>query len=160
MESRRAIQSVVDLGLRDVGVRNEPRRFAVHFAKWFVPLAALIALSIAALCAVVIKTDVGAASAVAAFMVMWTVGGFLVAVQMARRSPPMVIKIRADGANQAAGLMIVPSLLLALGGVLLGHLLALPLLVLTVLMVLVVWRARGRIPDMLRRLQPLLASGE
>ena len=160
METRRAIQSVVDLGLRDVGVRNEPRRFAVHFAKWFVPLAALVVLSVVALCAVVIKTDVGATSAAVAFMVTWTVGGFLLAVQMARRSPPMVIKIRADGSNQAAWVMIVPSVLLALAGVLLGHLLALPLLVLTVLMALLVWRARGRIPDMLRRLQPLLASGE
>ncbi len=160
MESRRAIQSVVDLGLRDVGVRNEPRRFAVYFAKWFVPLAAVVALSIAALCAVVIKTDVGATSAVVAFMLTWTVGGFLLAVRMARRSPPMVVKVRADGANQAAWLVILPSLLLIIPAVATGDALVIPLLAFTALVVLLVWRARGRVPEMLCTLQPLLASGE
>ena len=40
-----AFHAVIDLGLRDVGVVNRPRRFAAHLGKRFVPLAAAAVLS-------------------------------------------------------------------------------------------------------------------
>jgi hypothetical protein len=57
--SKPNFQSVVDLGLRDVGVRNDPRRLAAYFAKISVALFTLVALSVAAMCAIVIETEAG-----------------------------------------------------------------------------------------------------
>lgn len=154
------LHSVVDLGLRDVGVKNEPRRLAAYLGKWLVPLFALVVLSVVALCAVVITTEVAAWTVAAVFVLVWTVGGFLLAVRISRRAPPLVVKITAEGANQATWLVIVPSLLLALPALLIGEALAIPLLALTVIVALLVWRGRGLVPEMLRRLRPLLATGE
>jgi hypothetical protein len=48
--SKPAFHSVLDLGLRDVGMRNDPRRLAAHFGKRTPLFAALVIVCAVALC--------------------------------------------------------------------------------------------------------------
>ena len=45
-----AFHAVIDLGRRDVGVTNRPRRVAAHLGKGFVPLVAAAVLYAVAAC--------------------------------------------------------------------------------------------------------------
>jgi hypothetical protein len=152
-------QSVVDLGLRDVGVKSEPRRLAAHFGKALVPLLILFVLSVGALCVIVRETAVGAWVAVP-FVLGWAAVVAALAVRTAKRSPQVVVKVSAEGTNQSTWLLIVPFLLVALSALLQGDPLLIPVVVLMAIMVLLVWRARGRVPDVLRELRFLLAAHE
>jgi hypothetical protein len=54
--SKPAFQSVVDLGLRDVGVESDPRRHAAYLGKTVLRLFPLAFMSFMGLCLVVTKT--------------------------------------------------------------------------------------------------------
>ena len=97
---------------------------------------------------------------IVAFFVAWTGAGFVLALRFVKRGPPVVMKINAEGTNHATWLLIAPSLLLTLGAVVTGGPMLIPTVALAVLMVLVVLRARGGLPDVLRKVRPLLAEGE
>lgn len=157
--SKPAFQSVVDPGLRDVGVENDPRRLAAHFGKMSVPLFALVVLFVFAVCAVVRRT--GADSwIVVAFAVAWTAGVFARGLRMGKGSPVVVVKVTAEGANEATWLLIAPFLLLPVAAAVVGDTLLIPLVILSVIMAVLVWRARGGVPEVLRKLRPLLAADE
>jgi hypothetical protein len=157
--SKPAFHSVLDLGLRDTGVKNDPRRLAAHFGRMSLPLFALVVLSVFAMCAIVSRTGADA-SIVVAFAVAWTVGTFSLAIRMVKRSPMVVVKVTAEGANQATWLLIPPLLLLAIAAVVVRDVLLIPQFVLTAIMAVLLWRGRRRLPDVLRKLRPLLAANE
>jgi hypothetical protein len=152
-------QNVVDLGLRDVGIRNEPRRLAAHFGKFSAPIFALALVAAFAMCVLV-----GAAEAdrlvIIVFAVAWLLAVFALAVRFSNRSPLVVVKVNAAGANQATWLVLAPFVVLTLGTVVLGGSTAIPSIALTVIVALVLWRGRGRLPEMLRRLRVHLVDGE
>ena len=157
--SKPAFQSVVDLGLRDVGIKNDPRRLAAHFGRFSVPVVALAVLSVFVMCAAV--RQMGADGWITgAFALVWTAGLFALAVRMSSRSPVVVVKVTAEGANHATWLVIAPFLLLALAAAVSGDALLIPIIGFAVIMALLVWRGRGRVPDLLRKLRPLLTADE
>jgi hypothetical protein len=156
--SKPVFQSVVDLGLRDVGVKSDPRRLAGHFGKQSAPLVAAVVVSVFVMCAIVSQT--GAAWIVFAFALTWMAGAVAVALRMVKRSPQVVVKITAEGTNQATWLLISHSLLLAMAALLLQELLLLPIVVLAVVMSLLAWRGRGHVPEALRELRSVLDPDE
>ena len=154
-----AVQSVLDLGLRDVGVKNDPRRFAAQFGKMSIQLFVLVVLSVVAMCAIVSWTGAGRWIAVP-FALTSTVGLVVLVLRMSRRSPVMVVKVTAEGANQATWLHIAPLVLLVLGALVLRDPRILPLVPLTAITAVLAWRGRGRVPEVLRKVRPLLAADE
>ncbi|MEA2350074.1 MAG: hypothetical protein QOG86_1015 [Thermoleophilaceae bacterium] len=157
--SKPSLQSVIDLGLRDVGVKNDPRRFAAQFGKMSIQVFALIVLSVFAMCIVVGLTGAGAWIAVPVALAS-TVGLLVLTLRTARRSPVVVVKVTAEGANQATWLHVAPFLVLVLCALLVRDPLLLPVVVLTGMTALIAWRARGRVPEVLRQLRPLLGADE
>ena len=149
----------MDLGLRDVGVKNHPRRHAAHLGKMAIQLFALIVPSVFAMC--VIARSLGAdAWIVAAIVPAWTTGVLVMGLRMAKRTPPVVVRVTAEGANQATWLLMAPCLFLVPAAVLTRDPLTIPLVVATAIMALLFWRGRGRVPEVLRKLRPLLAEDE
>ena len=157
--SKPIFQCVVDLGLRDVGVRNDPRRHGAYYGKTSIQLFGGAFLSVCVMCAIVGRIGAGA-WIVVPFALASTAGLFLLIVRMATRSPMVVLKVNSEGTNQAAWLAIAPFVLVDLAALLSGSFLAIPLVVLTVTMAVLVWRGRGRVPEVLRELRPLLAADE
>jgi hypothetical protein len=157
--SRPVFNSVVDLGLRDVGVENNPRELAARLGKAAAAVFVLLVLSAMALCAVVAATGADA-WVVVAFPLVWAAGIGAFALRTARRSRPLVVAVSADGTNQAAWLAIVPLAFLVVAAVLVWEPLVIPLVVVHGLMSLVLWRARGRVPEVLSKVRDLLAPDE
>jgi hypothetical protein len=158
--SKPNFKSVVDLGLRDVGIKNDPRRLAAHFGKGTAAAVPLVVLAAFATCVVIGLTGAGtwilAPSALAL-----TAGVFWLAFRMAKRSPPMVVRVTAEGANQVTWLFVAQFFLLVPLALLAGvSQLLIPLVALAVVMTVLALRARGRVPELLRRLRDLLEAGE
>ena len=154
-----AFHTVADLGLRDVGIRNEPRRLAAQFGKTYTAAVALTVFSLFAIC--VIFGVVGKSAWLAvAFMLALTTGVLALALHGVRRSPMVVMKVTAEGSNRVIWLVIAACLLVALSAVLVGGLLVIPIVVLMAIMALLVWRGRDRVPEALRKLRSLLAAEE
>jgi hypothetical protein len=154
-----AFHSVVDLGLRDVGVKNKPRRLAAQFGKTSAGLVALLLVSLFAMCVIAGVTGAGAWLGFA-FVLIWPVVIFVLAVRTVKRSPVVVVRVTGEGTNAATWLLIAPSLLVLPAAVVAGQPLLLPIMVFPLIMVVLVWRGRGRVPEVLRELRPLLADGE
>jgi hypothetical protein len=150
-------QGVVDLGLRDVGVRNDPRRLAKQFGKGSLQVLALFFISSIAMCAVVAGTGAGGWIAIP-FALGWTAALFALAQRSAKRSPMTVVKVTAEGTNQATWMLLAPLKGLALVALLSGNPLLVPVLVLVAVMAVIVLRARGYMPETLRKLRPLLGE--
>jgi hypothetical protein len=160
-EHKPNFRGVVDLGLRDVGVRTDPRRLAAHFGKASLAAVAVAVMSVFALFVVVTQTSVDAGPWIAgAFVAVMVAGGIALALRMVRRSPPVVLKVNAEGKNQAAWLMIGSFLLSAAHVAVFRELLLLPIAAFSLIMALVVWRARGQVPGILRQFRSLLATDE
>jgi hypothetical protein len=157
--SKPAFHSVVDLGLRDVGVTNDPRRLAAQFGKSSIRLLALAVLFAFAVCAIVRGTGAAAWVVVPLGLVL-TAGLFLLTLRMASRSPVVAVKVSSAGANQAMWLVHAPLLLLVPALVLLRDPLLIPMVVPSAIMAVLLWRGRARVPEVLRELRPLLAEGE
>ena len=154
-----AFHSIVDLGLRDVGVKNEPRRLAAHFGKRSIPLFVLVVLFVFGGCVLLRRTGADG-WVVAAFALTWTAAVFALAFQAVRRAPIAVVKVTAEGSNQAIWLLMAPFLLAALAAVLTSD----PLLIAPAAVMLIVpllaWRGRGRMPALLRKLRHHIAADE
>jgi hypothetical protein len=152
-------QSVVDLGLRDVGVRNDPRRLAGNVGKAALAGFALIFVSLVATCAFLAVSGVGA-WIVLPLLLLLTAGTLALFVRATRRSAPVVVKVTADGTNQATWLLIVPYLSLAACAALLWDPRLIPAVVLAAIVIVIAWRARARLPEALRELRAVLGDGE
>jgi hypothetical protein len=160
-EHKPHFQGVVDLGLRDVGVRTDRRRLAAHFGKAGLAAVALAVTSVLALCVLVTQTSIDAGPWIAGAFVGITVAAMIpLALWMVKRSPPVVVKVSAEGKNQAAWLMIGSFLLVAAHGAVFRDPVLIPVVALSLIMTLVVWRARGQVPAVLRQLRSLLAANE
>lgn len=157
--SKPVFNSVIDLGLRDVGVANQPRRLAAHLGRWTVPLVAAAFVLAAGACVLVSSTGGGLRSFVALAATFSTVG-LALALGIARRSPVVVVKVTAEGRNQATWMMITPFVLLLASSVVLWGPLTVPIAVITVVAATLLWRSRGRVPEALRTLRSALAEGE
>jgi hypothetical protein len=72
----------------------------------------------------------------------------------------MVVKVDPEGKNQATWVLIAPFLLLALHAAVFMDALLIPVIVFPVITALILWRGRGRLPEVLRRLRSLLAANE
>ncbi len=154
-----AFHSVLDLGLRDVGVRNEPRRLALEFGKSSIVAFVLVLISLSAMC--VIAGAAGASALIPVVFALVLMGGtFVLALRTVNRSPVVVVTVTAEGTNRATWLMIAPSVLTVVAAALLWDPVLIPGLVLMGIMALVVWRGRGRIPEVLRAFRRLLAENE
>lgn len=154
-------QSLVDLGLRDVGVRTDRRRLAAHFGKVFIGVVVLAVLSVVALCVLVTQTEVDAGAWIAfAFVTATVIGMVPLALWMVKRSPPVVVKVDADGTNQVARLMIGSFLLTAAHAAVFRDPLLIPIVAFSLIMAVVLWRARGQVPEVLRQFRDLLATDE
>jgi hypothetical protein len=149
----------MDLGLRDVGVKNQPRRLAAHFGKRSIALLGLAVLFVVATCAVLRRVGADAV-VVFAYALLWTTTVFVVAWRAVKRAPIVVVKITADGPNQATWLLLAPCVLLALVAALSGQLVLVPVIVLMGGVAGVLWRARKIAPDLLRGAIELLDPGE
>src|SRR3954470_20400695 len=107
-----AFQSVVDLGLRDVGVRNQPRRFAARLG-WFMPGIVALAL-IGAVAGCVLLSGLGAGrGALLGFSALWTLSRFALALRFVSGAPIAVVRARAHGRNQLLMIAHGPTVLLA-----------------------------------------------
>jgi hypothetical protein len=157
--SKPFFRSVIDLGLRDVGVRSDPRRLAKHFGKAVVPLVALHVVFIAVTCAVLRQTGADTL-VVVAFALASTAAVFAVALHTVKRSPGVIVKVTAEGTNQATWHVIAPFALLALATLPVWDPRLVPVIVLALFMAVLLWRARGALPEVLRTLRPLLAADE
>ena len=122
---------------------------------------ALIVLSLIAVCGIVAWTGAGSVGP-PRIRAGLTAGVFALALRMAvKRSPPIVVKVTAEGTNQGTWLVIAHSLLLIPAAVLVGEpLLLIPAVALGVITTVLVWRARGRVPELLSKVRALLATDE
>jgi hypothetical protein len=152
-------QSVIDLGLRDVGVKNQPRRLAAHFGKSSLLFAVSWVISVVAVCAVLRQTGAHA-SVIAAIAVAWTAALLALAIRMTKRSPVVVMRLTADGGTKTVLWLIAPYLLLGAPAVVVAGPVGIPVLVLGLGIALFVWRRRDHVPEVLRELRPLLAEDE
>jgi hypothetical protein len=148
--------SVIDLGLRDVGVANQPRRLAALLGRFTVPaFAAAIAYALIACLAV---RSAGASPLLVALA--WPAIMLIPVMRVVKRAPVLVLKVTADGRNQATWLVLAHSALVLVAMVLVWNPVAIPVLVPVAAMTLLAWRARGRIPEVLRMLRSALGAGE
>jgi hypothetical protein len=152
-------QSVIDFGLRDVGVKSEPRRLALYLGKSSLGAFVLLVAAVIVACILLRATDAGRWAIVVSALAL-TVGLVAFAVVTANRAPMSVVKVRAEGTNQAAWLLILPFALLGGSALVLGNLLLLPIVLFSVVMTVLAWRGRGHLPDVLRRLRALLTEDE
>jgi hypothetical protein len=160
-ESKPNFKSVIDLGLRDVGMRTDRRKLAAHFGRAAVKVVALVFLAVIGLCVLVTQTELEAGPWIAvAFVGVMTASLFPLALSMAKRSPPLVVKVNAEGTNQATWFLIGSFLLAAAHAAVFRDPVLIPVVVLSLIMTLVLWRARGQVPEILRRLRSLLAASE
>lgn len=154
-----AFQSILDLGLRDVGVSNQPRRLAARLGR-FMPAIVVLAVVFAAVPCVVLRGTGAGNSTVALFAVVWTAIVLAIAHRFVTGSPLAVIRVTADGRNQMRGLALAPAVLLALLAALTGQPLLLLAAALGLLMAVLVWRGSGRIPGLVRSVREHLEPGE
>ena len=157
--TRPVYQSVVDLGLRDIGVRNEPRRLAGSLGKAFLGLLAFVVVSAVAMCALLIRTEADALVFVP-FFFAWLAVGLALTIRALKRSSPVVVRVNAGGTNHAVWLLVAPAFLVLAQVVLLGDLRLIPLVVFMGVFAVIGWRSRGRIPALLRQLRDQLGSSE
>jgi hypothetical protein len=158
-QSRPIFQNVVDLGLRDLGVTNQPRRLAGRLGKGVALMFVLTTVFVVALCVVISRTDAGASVGVA-LMTVWVAAMVALGVRAMRDLPLVVVRVDAEGRNQATWIVLVPSLLLVPVALLTGGPLVIPVLVLAALTAILVLRSRGHLPAALRALRELLDADE
>ena len=157
--SKPVFSSVLDLGLRDVGVANQPRRLAAHFGRWTVPVVAT-AFALAVGSCVLVRAAGGGSLAAAITALTWTAVALALALPMARRSPVVVVKVTAEGRNQATWMVITPFVLLLASSLTFWAPLTIPMAAIAVLTAAIVWRSRGHVPGMLRALRATLGADE
>ena len=154
-----AFQSVLDLGLRDVGVANQPRRIAARLGRFMPAIVVLAVLFAVVPCAVLRRTGAGDAT-VALFAFAWTAIVLATALRFVTGTPLAVVRVNADGRNQMRGLALAPTFLLALLAALMAQPLLLAAAALGLLMAVLVWRGSGRIPGLVRSVRERLEPGE
>ena len=154
-----AFQTVLDLGLRDVGVRNQPRRIAARLGRFMPAIVVLAVLFAVVPCAVLRRTGAGDA-AVALFALAWTAIVLAIALRFVTGTPLAVVRVTADGRNQMRGLALAPAVLLALLAALMAQPLLLVAAALGLLTTVLVWRGSGRVPGLVRSVRELLEPGE
>ena len=152
-------QAVIDLGLRDVGVRNQPRRFARQFGRSSAQVFVFAVLFAVVMCGLATQTPVGA-WIVFPLVLMSTVGILWFALRQAKQTPVMVMKVAAEGTNQVTWLLLAQFGLLVPFVLLTWNPLVVPLLALAAIAGVILWRTRGNVPAALARLRPLLAQDE
>ena len=154
-----AFRGVVDLGLRDVGVENDLRRHALQMGKTLILVFPVLVVSACAMCILIGATGAGR-WIIPPLALAWTAGLVWLVVRMAKRAPMSVVKIDAEGTNQAPRVLIAPFLLVDIAAVLTWGPLMIPLFVLTAITAVLLWRGRGYVPEVLRKLRLLLATDE
>ena len=142
-----------------MGVKNDPRRFAALFGRMAVPISALVVVSVFAICVLAGLTGAKALIALG-FALGWAGVTAVLAIRTANRAPIVVVRVNARGANQAIWLVMAPFLPVVASALLIGTPLVIAPVGLSLIMALIVWRARARIPEMVRELHPLLAPDE
>jgi hypothetical protein len=142
-----------------VGVANNSRELAARLGKASAAVFVVLVLSAMALCFIVAATGADA-WLVVAFPLAWAAGMCVLVLRIVKRARPMVVAISADGTNQATWLAVVPLVSLALATLLAREPLLLPLVVVYGVMSLVLWRGRGRVPEILSKVRDLLAPDE
>ena len=157
--SRPVFNSVVDLGLRDVGVENNSRELAARLARASAAVFVVLVLSAMALCFIVAATGADP-WVVVAFPLAWAVGMSALLLRVVKRARLVVVVVKSDGTNQAMWLAVVPLVFLALAALLAWEPLLIPLVVLYGILSLVLWRGRGRVPELLSKVCALLALDE
>jgi hypothetical protein len=157
--SKPVFQSVADLGLRDVGVKNDPRRLAAGFGTLSVALVVGGVVSTAVMCAIVHAAGADA-WVTGVFALAWPVGVLALALRWFKRSAPVVVKLTAKGVSLATWLVLADLLLLVAAAVLLAGPALLPLVALPVIMALLAWRGRGRVPGVVDKVRAHLAADE
>jgi hypothetical protein len=157
--SKPVFQSVLDLGLRDVGVEGDPRRSLAHAGKAVLRLFPVAFTSFVAICLLVHATGAHA-WLILPLLVPWGAAHLLLVLRAVRRGPVMVLKVNAEGSNQVTWLLLASHVPLVLSAVILREPVAMALVGVVTVVSLIVLRSRGRVPEMLRRFRPLLATGE
>ena len=158
-QSKPIFQSVVDLGLRELGVHNEPRRLAALFGKAFAVLFVLTTCVVAAVCVLITRADVDATVGVA-IIFAWMAVMIALGLRAMMRLPLLVVRVDADGRNQATWLLLVPCVLIIPGALVAGRPLVIPALVLSAVTAVVLLRGRGHVPGALRALRTQLGPDE
>jgi hypothetical protein len=142
-----------------VGVENNSRELAARLGKASAAVFVLLVVSAMALCFIIAATGVDA-WVVVAFPLAWAAGMCALVLRIVKRARPVVVTVSADGTNQATWLVIVPLVFLALAALLAWQPLMIPLIVIYGIMSLVLWRGRGRVPEILSKVRDLLAPDE
>lgn len=159
MKGKPVFFNVVDLGLRDVGVRNDGRRLAKLGVKALLLVTVLVVAAATVMCAVLVQA--GADPAVASGFFVASVAGIVVLVlRMARDLPPAVATMDAEGRNRALPVIVGLMGLCGAGLVLLGGLSGVPIVVLSMLVAAVAWRQRSPVAAAVQQLRAALAPGE
>jgi hypothetical protein len=154
-----AFHSVLDFGLRDIGVESQPRKLAAHLARRSAPLLALAVVFAIVPCLFLRRVGAGP-WAIAAFAAAWAAVVLVFALRTVVRAPVTVVKVRADGPNQASWLAITPFALATAATALAGGTLVFPVAAVLLLMVVLVWRGRTRVPELVARVRGRLEEGE
>ena len=100
------------------------------------------------------------ASVGVALMMAWIVAMIALGVRVMMRLPLVVVRVDAEGRNQATWLVLVPCLLLIPGALVAGGPIVIPALVIAAVTAAVPLRGRGHVPAALRALRALLGPDE
>ena len=163
MASRRRTEpvfhNVVDLGLRDVGIRNDPRRLAVRSSRMLIVLVMLAVATAAVTCVVAVQA--GADGPVVGISFAGCIGAAtLLLVRMLSRLPPTVVRVHADGGNQAVWMLVVPMIGASIALTVLAGPTAIPVVARSLAFGLLLGRRRDHVPAALRELRGLVGPGE
>ena len=149
----------MDFGLRDVGVENQPREVAKELGKAGLKAFPLVVGGLFALCVLVGLTGVGAWIAGPLALVL-TMLAVVLALRASKRSPMVVVKVSEQGTNQATWALLASLLLPVAIIAMLGGALIIPVAAIAAIVVFLMWRSRGYVPEVLRELRSLLAADE
>lgn len=150
--------AIVDFGLRDVGVQAAPRTGAAYFGKTMLRMVGLVWLSLVVVCVIAGATGAGR-WIVTPLAVLSTAVMIVVALRRQKGGPIAVVTVTAEK-NPAARWMVVLFALFALSALLAQEVAMVPPVALVGVAALLAWRGRGRTPEVLRELGPLLAADE
>lgn len=159
-QSKPVFQNVVDLGLRDVGVENDPRGLASYFGKVAAGSGVVMFLFLVTACTVIGMA--GAAGKWVAMVVAAVVVGAPLAIALAatKRGPKVVVRVGPGGANAAAWMPVVMFVLLTAMALLIGGPLMAPLIIVAAFATAGAWHGRGRVPAAVAELKAVLAADE
>lgn len=153
-----SFRTVIDLGLRPIEQRNDPKRLAIDELKGL-GLIFIMVIGLVVVACIAIVT-LGRTAGFIVLLVTFAASFLAILRQFAQRRSSIVIRVRPDGTNQAIRLFIGLPIVTGLFALLTREPVYVGFTLVLVLVAVVAWRRRDLAPAGLREIHALLAPDE